>query len=145
MPDLEKIVKDAVLNNKRDVTSKPVSTRKQNQLIALNDWDCLPKETAVAYEAFMAYCAQGASRSLSDVSAVLNRSLATVERWSSRWNWRQRCLAFGVEQTEQDSLDEHRERQAMRRRQSEAGRMMQAVGTRHCSNSNKKSSKGRPS
>ena len=128
MPDLEKIAKDAVLNNKRDVTSKPVSTRKQNQLIALNEWDRLPKETAVAYEAFMAYCNQEASRSLSDVSVLLNRRLATVERWSLRWNWVQRCRAFDIHQLEREQADARRERRGMRRRQAEAGRMMLAVG-----------------
>jgi hypothetical protein len=58
---------------------------------------------------------------------VLNHSLATVTRWSTRWNRQERCRAFDIAQNERESEDAHRERQAMRRRQIKLGRMMQEV------------------
>lgn len=102
-------------------------TGTDNQQATLNEWDCLPKETAVAYEAFMVYCDQEANRSLSYVAGLLNRTLATVERWSLRWNWVQRCHAFDLAQEERNHEDDRRARRSMRRRQAEAGRLLQDV------------------
>ena len=117
-----------MLNTEPDVRAELAPrTGTHSQQVSLNQWDRLPQETAVAYEAFLSYCDQGGSRSLPDVSVLLNRRLATIKRWSTRWNWQERCRAFDIDQLERDSQDEHRERQAMRRRQIKVGQLLQTV------------------
>jgi|ERR1700680_1048549 len=117
-----------MLNNEPDAIAElALRTGTHSQQVPLNEWDRLPEETAIAYEAFLVYRDQEASRRLSDVATLLNDTLATVTRWSTRWNWQERCRAFDIDRDERESEDAHRERQAMRRRQINVGRMMQEV------------------
>src|ERR1700680_2325204 len=99
-----------MLNNEPDAIAElALRTGTHSQQVPLNEWDRLPEETAIAYEAFLVYRDQEASRRLSDVATLLNDTLATVTRWSTRWNWEARCHAFYIARDWRESKDSTRE------------------------------------
>lgn len=57
-------------------------------------FDRRPQESARAYEAFRLYIEMGPNRSLPAVGAKLGKSVALMERWSSRWKWRWRARSY---------------------------------------------------
>ena len=52
------------------------------------------KESEKAFAAFSIYLSQGPERSLAKVAAKLSRSKVMMERWSRRWDWRGRLVAY---------------------------------------------------
>lgn len=63
--------------------------------MAVNIWQRQQDETDKSYEAFEVYRDLGEERSLKKTTAALGYSSDTnVERWSSRFQWRKRVVAF---------------------------------------------------
>lgn len=61
----------------------------------LNPWDQQPRESAKAYQAFSAYLRMDpGDRSTAAVGQELGKSKGLIDRWSSLWNWLDRCAAF---------------------------------------------------
>jgi hypothetical protein len=61
----------------------------------LNPWDQQPRESAKAYAAFSAYLRMDpGDRSTAAVGQELGKSKGLIDRWSSLWNWLDRCAAF---------------------------------------------------
>ncbi len=61
----------------------------------------LPHESAKAYTAFLVYVQLGDKRSLHSVGQKLGKSTTIVERWSSKWRWKERIGALQVTEHEQ--------------------------------------------
>lgn len=79
---------------------------------ALAIWDMQPGETSKAYEAFRQYRDLGVTRSLSDVSAMLHKSVTVLGRWSRANRWVERAAAFDAEVSRRvsaASIDTHAE------------------------------------
>lgn len=64
-------------------------------------WERQKGESAQAYEAFVLYRDLGAERSHVKVAQQLGKSTALISRWSSRWNWVERCRAWENARDEQ--------------------------------------------
>lgn len=58
------------------------------------EWEQQPRETGVAYEAFVAYRDMGEQRSLAGAAKLLGKSSRILAGWSSRWVWRSRIEAW---------------------------------------------------
>src|ERR1700680_324453 len=112
-----------------EVNSELTLGTKPGQAQAIvSEWDRLPKEPRRAYEAFPLYRDHQGPRCLDVVAGMLSCPLSRLTSWSTRWNWQERCRAFDIDQNEREQADVRRERRGMRRRQSEAARLMLAVG-----------------
>src|SRR3972149_11406601 len=59
-----------------------------------HSWDAMPGEDTQAFAAFTRYLSQGPKRSLRYTAKVVGKSQATVERWSTRYDWKERARAF---------------------------------------------------
>jgi hypothetical protein len=57
-------------------------------------WERQPKESAPAWEAFVAYRDLGYRRSTAKVARALGKSKALIDGWSSRWHWVARSDAY---------------------------------------------------
>lgn len=57
-------------------------------------WDRQPGETSKAYEAFLTYRDQGASRTVRNVAEALGKSETLISGWSSKNNWVSRSAAW---------------------------------------------------
>lgn len=57
-------------------------------------WERQKGESAQAFEAFSLYLEMGADRSLRAVSHECNKSISLIRRWSSAYNWVERCRAW---------------------------------------------------
>jgi hypothetical protein len=55
-----------------------------------------PMESAKAFAAFSVYLGLGPERSLATVGQKLGKSMALLERWSSRWRWPERAQAHAT-------------------------------------------------
>jgi hypothetical protein len=62
--------------------------------IATLAWERQPKESAQAWEAFVAYRDLGYGRSTAKVAARLGKSTTLIEGWCTRWNWVARSDAY---------------------------------------------------
>lgn len=59
-------------------------------------WERQKGETTAAYSAFWEYCTsvENNKRSVSRVAEKLKKSASLLHRWSKRWEWEQRALAY---------------------------------------------------
>ena len=55
-----------------------------------------PKESDKAFVAFSLYLSQGPERSLAKVAKKLGRSKVLMEKWSSKFDWGARVVAYGA-------------------------------------------------
>jgi NADH dehydrogenase/NADH:ubiquinone oxidoreductase subunit G len=55
-----------------------------------------PRESAKAFAAFKAYLHMGAERSLAAVAAKLDKHVTQLERWSAKFDWPARVLAYSA-------------------------------------------------
>ena len=55
-----------------------------------------PKESDKAFAAFSLYLSQGPERSLAKVAKKLGRSKVLMEKWSSKFDWGARVVAYGA-------------------------------------------------
>jgi len=72
-------------------------------------WDRLDCETSRAFEAFNVYLNLGPSRSLPQVAKALGRVVSGINRWSARYDWVARSMAY----------DAYRESELRRLREAE--------------------------
>jgi hypothetical protein len=72
-----------------------VSTASPSELSTLNyPWERHPREPDKAFLAFGVYLALGPERTLGKASQATARSKHQLSRWSMRWHWRARALAY---------------------------------------------------
>jgi len=57
-------------------------------------WEQYHGESCKAFNAFRLYLGQGIDRGLRKVDEECAKSESLIRRWSARWNWRERVLAF---------------------------------------------------
>jgi hypothetical protein len=94
----------------------------------------LKQESAKAYEAFCAYCAMGAGRSIEKVAQEYIKSVSLLRRWSVSYDWQDRIRIYdgdvaidvAAEHTRRylADLEDHRERY------SKAGKILYHASTR---------------
>lgn len=82
-----------------------------------NSWERQQGETAQAFEAFTLYCKMGDERSLGKVGKKLGKSATLIERWSSQWNWVNRCRDYDNEIRRQEMRADKKAFQEMKKRQ----------------------------
>ena len=67
-------------------------------LNSIEPWEQQENETATAFAAFVIYRDLGLGiRSIGKVVQELGKSTALIHRWSSRWNWVNRCRVYDQE------------------------------------------------
>ena len=67
-------------------------------LNSIEPWEQQENETATAFAAFVIYRDLGLGiRSIGKVVQELGKSTALIHRWSSRWNWVNRCRDYDQE------------------------------------------------
>jgi len=67
-------------------------------LNSIEPWEQQANETATAFAAFVIYRDLGLGiRSIGKVCQELGKSTALIHRWSSRWNWVNRCRVYDQE------------------------------------------------
>lgn len=80
-------------------------------------WERQQGETAQAFEAFTLYCKMGDERILGKVGKKLGKSATLIERWSSQWNWVNRCRDYDNEIRRQEVRADKKAFQEMKKRQ----------------------------
>jgi hypothetical protein len=60
----------------------------------MQPWERQPGESSRAYEAARLYFEMGPGRSLVAVGQKVGKSRGLIERWSARWNWRERAAGY---------------------------------------------------
>ena len=89
-------------------------------------WERVDGETVKAYEAFRIYRDLGPERSMRKAGEVLGKSMGTLDRWTSRFDWRLRVEAY-EDELERARLKERNESIAkMHNRHAQLSRKMQA-------------------
>lgn len=83
-------------------------------------------ETKKAFEAFTIYRDLGITRSIREVAQKLNKSVALIGRWSSKFNWVERAQAFDDEMDRKAILENEKKRKEMVKRHANAATMFQA-------------------
>jgi len=81
-------------------------------------------ETADAYEAARAYFELGAGRSLAGVSKKLSKNVGLLKRWSVRWDWVNRAIAWD------EVMDKARDEAVRKALSTEAVRVAEEWATR---------------
>ena len=90
-------------------------------------WDRLPGESPRAWNAFVTFRDLAERRTLKAVAEVLNCSVQNIHRWSDRWRWSERTLAYDIHRDEVERRELARGRLEMRRRHMRLGMQMQAI------------------
>lgn len=89
-------------------------------------WERQFNESHQAFEAFHEYCLLGAKRTQAKVAAKLGKSTHLMDRWSSKWKWRERARAYDNELVRQEIDEKRAEIAEMRKRQIDTGRFLQS-------------------
>ncbi len=77
-------------HGRQDKAPRPINQDRE-------PWEKQKGESTQAFEAFGLYRDMGESRSLSKVGHQLNKSKALMGRWSTKWQWVNRALAWDAE------------------------------------------------
>lgn len=88
-------------------------------------WERQPKESARAYEAFDLYLKMGPERSLRKVGQELGKSNTLISRWSSAWNWQERCRDYDNYLKRQELEEQRKAVKKMQQRQIQTAMLMQ--------------------
>lgn len=91
-------------------------------------WERQFGESYKAFDAFHAYCLLGNDRSIRKLSQQLNKSVALLGKWSSRWKWQDRVREYENYLIRQEVDTAKEEIKEMRKRQIEIGKYFQAKG-----------------
>lgn len=80
----------------------------------MNPWERQERETEKAFEAFRTYRDLGVGKSTAKVAQVLGKTKCLIDRWSSRWNWVERIVAYQsyLEELAQKARDQETIKQA---------------------------------
>ena len=63
----------------------------------IKPWERQPGETEKAWQAFKLYRDLGEGRTLQEVSRKLSKHQSNVSRWSKKWRWQSRVMAWDME------------------------------------------------
>lgn len=107
-------------------------------------WDRLRDETGKAFRAFCLYRDDFEGRTLEKVAKALSCSQQNVARWAKVWDWAARSYAYDSYMDELNRAEQVRERRAMRRRQAEAGVLLQEVATEGLAELERRMARGQP-
>lgn len=88
-------------------------------------WERQPKESAKAFEAFEIYCQMGTERSIQKVAQKLTKSTTLLKRWSSQWDWQERCRAYDNERKRLEIAQEKKNIKKMQERQIQMAVLLQ--------------------
>ncbi len=90
-------------------------------------WERQPKESEQAYYAFCLYRDQDAPRGYAGVVSELGKSKTLIDRWGSKWFWRERARAWDRHQEDLVRRDQVRATKQMARRQARDAEAFQAL------------------
>lgn len=105
-----------------------MSKKRPEQEAAL-PWERQKGETPQAFEAFSAYRDMGSKRGLRSVAQRLGKSLTLISRWSSAWEWVERCRAYDNDLERQERIQAAKDLKEARKRQRKTGYFMQKKAT----------------
>lgn len=92
-------------------------------------WERQPGESGPAYAAFELYRDLGPNeRSLVKVARQLGKSVTLMERWSTRWSWKERVAAWDAEITRQKIAAQVKAAREMAERHAKVGLSLQKRG-----------------
>lgn len=91
-------------------------------------WERQYGESHKAFEAFHEYCLLGKDRSIRKVAQSLNKSVALLGKWSSKWKWKERVLEYDNMLIRQEVESAKEGIAEMRKRQIEIGKYFQSKG-----------------
>lgn len=92
---------------------------------ANNPWERQKGESEKAYEAFVIYRDMGAERTITAVGKRLAKSRNLIDRWSVRWNWQERVLAYDNELQREAKAEAAKEYKEMTKRHIGIAGMLQ--------------------
>jgi len=79
-------------------------------------WEQQEGESAVAYEAFLAFRDAGLKRTVKGTAAALGKSRSLISAWASSHSWRERVRAWDREQQRREEATIRQERESALRR-----------------------------
>lgn len=82
-------------------------------------------ETKKAFEAFATYRDLGITRSIREVAQKLNKSVALIGRWSSKYQWVDRAQKYDDEMDRKALLQQEKDRRDMVKRHAKQSMMFQ--------------------
>ena len=91
-------------------------------------WERQRGESHKAFEAFHEYCLLGNDRSIRKVAQSLNKSVALIGGWSSKWKWKERVVEYDNELIRQEVQTAKEGIAEMRKRHIEIGKYFQSKG-----------------
>jgi len=90
-------------------------------------WERMPRESAPAYAAFLAYRDMGAERSFVAAARLAGRHESLVRRWAARHDWRHRAWLWDLQHARQEEAVVRQQREgALRERLDDVDRMARA-------------------
>lgn len=93
---------------------------------SIQPWERRENEGEEAFEAFRTYMEMGEQRSTYKVSDKLSKSIALIQRWSSHWEWVDRCRAFDNHQLRRDLEELERDRVQARKTHANVAKLFQS-------------------
>ena len=93
-------------------------------------WERQEDETPKQFEAFRVYRDMGEDRTLAKVGKELGKSTTLMERWSSKNNWVDRCVAWDNEQDRLLAIEQRKEIKKMRKRHADVASAMIATAVK---------------
>lgn len=88
-------------------------------------WERQENESEQAFEAFVVYRDMGPGRSITKVEQALNKARPLIGRWSSKWNWRERCRDYDNELQRQELAEKRKAIRQMQQRQIQTAVLLQ--------------------
>lgn len=91
-------------------------------------WERQPEESGKAYRAFVTYRDLGLDRTLERAAADCGKHVSLLRRWSARYGWRLRVLAWDDEQAREMDAALRQRRRAAYERQARDAEQLQRLG-----------------
>lgn len=88
-------------------------------------WEQQKGESSKAFEAFKCYLNMGTDRSLRAVAQKLNKSLTVIQRWNSKWGWKDRIRSYENELAREEFEEQKKELRKMQKKQLAAAAALQ--------------------
>ena len=109
-------------------TATGAGVASQRSDSAVRPWDRMSGESAAAYSAFLMYRDCESPRSLTKAAQEMGRHSSLLKRWSSRYRWRERVLAWDVSQAREAEEALRRQREESLQRQVRDAQQLQRLG-----------------